>query len=684
MASSSSKQTSGSSSSFVKPKTWAIPSESFEVQSESLVDFASLKRNGMNLESLISVQEMFPYFDMLNGPTYVTLVKDFWARAEVYDVEAALAEEDEAMIKNPSLRGKTRQEMGLKSFRQTEIRSTVMGIPITITKEVIAKACRVAANGRFIWNANMNHPFLESYKGVVLKGNSSTKLVDIEGQHRMLLKFMTECFFQKGGGSDQPSIDHKLILYFLASFNKINLPRYIMHHLCWAIKEGIRSKRKQIPCGRLLSEIFSEGKILEILRRNNLASDQILRTKTGKMINGKTLQNMKIIKKFSPNEKDLKESTAPSKIMMDFPPIFQERNSEALAKLVAEYAKDSGIRMHTDVPTAAAEVPLQVRRKRTTSDADSRAPGAQTKKSRKDKSDASASDIKRKRRREASLVNSLEKLTEAREEKAKRMKAFKEKYETLGFVMTPEDAKEAQKQIEDMLAERRKEKAAIKDARDEKLQSIGIDASNDYFMKKLAEVKEIADSVEQCALKEAAEMLEKIPKASEADGSIAAPESSSVAEVSEVCAQVIKTLNLPFITPTHISPSNDSDLDDVPIGQRMRKLSKPSPQPPQPQQTTPQLPLQAEQSSAAAECTEDPEDPPTSNLPHCDSPSNLFSLERHLGGEITKTPEKATKSVPQQIELVNQPEPVAETVVPEPVHVTDSEHTVTVTVSESN
>jgi len=233
MASSSSKNISGSSSSNlqIKPKTMAIPSESFEVQSESPVDFASLRRNGMNMESLIFVQEMFPYFDMLNGPTYVTLVKDFWARAEVYDLEAALAEEDDTVIRNPTLRGKIREEMGLKSFKQTEIRSSVMGIPIIITEEVIAKACRVSANGRFIWNANRTHPFLESYKGVVLKGNSSTKLVDIEGQHRILLKFMTECFFQKGGGSDQPSNDHKLVLYFLASFNKINLPRYIMHHL---------------------------------------------------------------------------------------------------------------------------------------------------------------------------------------------------------------------------------------------------------------------------------------------------------------------------------------------------------------------------------------------------------------------------------------------------------------------
>ena len=50
----------------------------------------------------------------------------------------------------------------------------------------------------------------------------------------------------------------------------------------------------------------------------------------------------------------------------------------------------------------------------------------------------------------------------------------------------------------------------------------------------------------------------------------------------------------------------------------------------------------------------------------------MFSLERHLGGEIAKTPQKAI------------PEPVAETIVPEPVPVTDSEQTVTVTISELN
>ena len=87
-----------------------------------------------------------------------------------------------------------------------------------------------------------------------------------------------------------------------------------------------------------------------------------------------------------------------------------------------------------------------------------------------------------------------------------------------------------------------------------------------------------------------------------------------------------------------------------------------------------------------------------------------------MGGEITKTPQKATKSVPKKIDLVNQqqpkpthqttpkqtststptqistptqtslqmaiPEPVVETVVPESAQVTESEPTVTITVSE--
>jgi len=51
-----------------------------------------------------------------------------------------LEEHEKVLI--PSLEGKTREQLGLKPFTCTEIRSNIMGIPVTITEETIAKACR--------------------------------------------------------------------------------------------------------------------------------------------------------------------------------------------------------------------------------------------------------------------------------------------------------------------------------------------------------------------------------------------------------------------------------------------------------------------------------------------------------------------------------------------------------------
>jgi len=62
--------------------------------------------------------------------------------------------------------------------------------------------------------------------------------------------------------------------------------------------------------------------------------------------------------------------------------------------------------MDIDVPAAAAQAPLPVRRKRPATDAGSEASRALPKKSRKDTSDASASDFKRKISREAPPVTS--------------------------------------------------------------------------------------------------------------------------------------------------------------------------------------------------------------------------------------------------------------------------------------
>ena len=119
----------------IKPLTMSIPIDSLDVHIESPVDFASLKRNAVHMEALIYAQKMFDYFQMLNEPTYVNLVKEFWIRAEVCDVESAKSQESQAVS-----RGKSREEMGLEPFRGLEIKSAVMGIPVSITEGVIAKA----------------------------------------------------------------------------------------------------------------------------------------------------------------------------------------------------------------------------------------------------------------------------------------------------------------------------------------------------------------------------------------------------------------------------------------------------------------------------------------------------------------------------------------------------------------
>jgi len=166
------------------------------------------------------------------------------------------------------------------------------------------------------------------------------------------------------------------------------------------------------------------------------------------MINGKMLQNMKIIKQFSPSEKDLKESTAPTKLMTD-----------------------------------VVEVPLQARRKRTATDAGSEASGAQTKKSRKDKSEASnpdntsASIPKRKRGKgESSIIkdaaseaDAMDWDAEAEEGSAKKKQSSDTQYESPMFVMTPAMARMTKEYVDTMIAEKKQKKVDYLAFRDAKL-----------------------------------------------------------------------------------------------------------------------------------------------------------------------------------------------------------------------
>jgi hypothetical protein len=332
--SSSSKQGASGSGSVYKEKTMDIPWKSLIVQIESPVDFTSLKKYKVNMEGLIETQKLSEYFKMLNGPTYVNLVKDFWLKAEVYNEKPVKVAGKQAGSK----KGKMEIELNPTSFSSLEIRSEVMGIPVTITEEIIAKACRMNAEGRFQEIVKKDDVLLQSYYNTLLGGNKDAKPSEMEIHHRMLVKFCTDCFFLRAGGSDQPNHQQKLAIYFMAMLEKINFPRYVMDYLCWAINEGTVKGRKQVPCGRLLSEIFYQGRVLDFLKKTRDASDKCFEVSTAeKTISSKTLHSMHVFKTAPKDEKWLEMTTEETEIIRDFPSIFKESNPEHLAKLVAEY-----------------------------------------------------------------------------------------------------------------------------------------------------------------------------------------------------------------------------------------------------------------------------------------------------------------------------------------------------------
>ncbi|MCI57149.1 hypothetical protein A2U01_0078400, partial [Trifolium medium] len=70
--------------------------------------------------------------------------------AQVFDEVSARMEEEEAIRKDPSLKGKSREEMGLNPFSGTVIKSVLAGLEIIISRAHIAKLLGVDDSGKKI------------------------------------------------------------------------------------------------------------------------------------------------------------------------------------------------------------------------------------------------------------------------------------------------------------------------------------------------------------------------------------------------------------------------------------------------------------------------------------------------------------------------------------------------------
>lgn len=307
----------------------------------------------------------------------------------MFDRKAAEEEESEMVKKNPKLKGKSRTEMGLKPFEGTEIRSAVMGMEISITADIIARVCRCENTGLYQVEA-VKSQWEDKVNEVLYQGNAKGKSSELSHVHKVFKKILSECIFQKGGGTDAPSLDHKVVMYCLATYQRINLPKYILHHMCWALKESQKKGRRQIPFGRLLYEIFVQGKLLKYLRETGVSSDEELGTVVGKIINGKTLKSMKLIDDVVTSKEDLAVETVQSDLMTDFLSISKEENPEVLYQFIKAHFELTGtIISVASIPEKIGGTPLKVKGKRSRKESKVEVAALKPKKS---KSNVSASE----------------------------------------------------------------------------------------------------------------------------------------------------------------------------------------------------------------------------------------------------------------------------------------------------
>jgi len=113
-----------------------------------------------------------------------------------------------------------------------------MRIPITIIEDIIARAIRTEAEGSYEEGLDKTSPWNDVVNMTMFNNTKKGKYCDLKMEYKMLQKIMTEDLLPKGGGVDQPSLDHRVLLHFPITQEKGNVPKYIFNHMMWALKES--------------------------------------------------------------------------------------------------------------------------------------------------------------------------------------------------------------------------------------------------------------------------------------------------------------------------------------------------------------------------------------------------------------------------------------------------------------
>jgi hypothetical protein len=203
--------------------------KSLNLVMEQPVDFDSLEKNHFDVLKFFSNHKgSFRYMNLLNGPIYPTLVKDFWIRSKVRTVEDYHKELAARRKEKPENEDKTPQELGLRVIEETEVHSVVCGFEVILTTSNLAKVLSIPNEGihyTFSHSEAQESMFLKNMtRHCYVKGTSceSNKIGDLKPSQRILAKIMLSSIFLGNKNPDHLSWDHRHFVYFLTRKYDLN------------------------------------------------------------------------------------------------------------------------------------------------------------------------------------------------------------------------------------------------------------------------------------------------------------------------------------------------------------------------------------------------------------------------------------------------------------------------------
>lgn len=213
-----------------------------------------MKRNGIDLTEELKKKGWENYFQILYGPIYTYLVKEFWRFAY---------SDDHCIV------------------------SYVLGVKMVIIEKSIAKLLNMEkTGGRRIYNINPRAKYIsQEIIPTIFKQNAeenSSKKKELHQNLRVWLKIILGTIHHRptSNSSDYINTDKKCILYCLHKGLKLNLPALLFKYLRDSIRDTRNNMkpRTYIPLGRLISNVLIESGLVDHLIRHNLMEDVIVDT----------------------------------------------------------------------------------------------------------------------------------------------------------------------------------------------------------------------------------------------------------------------------------------------------------------------------------------------------------------------------------------------------------------------